>query len=72
MSRLNKTAKQAFYVARKRQGDTSRISETTGYSESHIVNVVSGRRSVNKEIANAMYNLSRRRLTNKSRELNLA
>lgn len=62
MSRLNKTAKQAFYNARKREGDTSRISESTGYSEAHIVNVVAGRRSVPQTVANVMYNISRRRL----------
>lgn len=62
MSRLNKTAKQAFYNARKREGDTSRISEATGYSEAHIVNVVAGRRAVPQTVANVMYNISRRRL----------
>ncbi len=64
MSRLNRTAKQAFYSARKRQGDVTRISESTGYSESHIANVIGGRRSVNQVVANEMYNISRRRLKN--------
>jgi len=60
--RLNSTAKLAFYSARKRSGDVDRLSETTGYSTSHITNVMNGNRSVNPIIANAMYNISRRRL----------
>ena len=59
--RLTSTAKQAFYVARRREGDVSRIAEMSGYSESHVSNIIAGRRSVNPEIANAMYNISRRR-----------
>jgi len=60
--RLNSTAKLAFYSARKRSGDAARLSETNGYSTSHITNVMNGHRSVNPIIANAMYNISRRRL----------
>ena len=60
--RLNSTAKLAFYSARKRTGDVARLSEATGYSTSHITNVMNGNRSVNPIIANAMYNISRRRL----------
>ena len=66
-NKLNRTAKLAFYKARRRQGDNTRLAETTGYSESHISNVTSGTRSVNDTIANAMYNLTRRRT--KSTEL---
>jgi len=60
--RLNSTAKLAFYSARKRSGDVVRLSETTGYSTSHIINVMNGNRSVNPIIANAMYNISSRRV----------
>jgi hypothetical protein len=60
--RLNSTAKLAFYNARRRQGDVTRLSEDTGYSTSHITNVINGNRSVNPTIADAMYNISRRRL----------
>ncbi len=42
-------------------GDGQRISEITGYSESHISNVKAGRRRINSDIANAMYQISRRR-----------
>ena len=63
-SRLNRTAKQAFYVARSRKGDVTRLSENTGYSVSHISNVLAGRRSVNNTIANSMYRMSYRRMKN--------
>jgi hypothetical protein len=61
---LNRSAKQAFYTARKRSGDVTRIAETTGYSTSHISNVMAGRRRINDTIANEMYNVSRRRMKN--------
>ena len=60
MKRLNKTAKMAFYTARKRQGDTTKIAEQSGYSVSHVSNIMAGRRSVNQDVANVMYNISRR------------
>jgi hypothetical protein len=62
MRRLNKTAKMAFYTARKRQGDTTKIAEQSGYSVSHVSNIMAGRRSVNSTVANVMYNISRRRM----------
>jgi hypothetical protein len=61
MNRLNSTAKLAFYNARKREGDTQRIAEMTGYSTSHITNIINGNRNVNDEVANAMYKISARR-----------
>ena len=62
MRKLNRTAKLAFYNARQRQGDTARLAETTGYSTSHVSNIINGNRSVNQDVANAMYNMSRRRM----------
>jgi transcriptional regulator with XRE-family HTH domain len=62
MRKLNRTAKLAFYNARQRQGDTARLAEATGYSTSHVSNIINGRRSVNQDVANAMYNMSRRRM----------
>lgn len=61
MRKLNRTAKLAFYCARQRKGDTTRLAETTGYSVSHVSNIINGHRSVNQEVANAMYSMSRRR-----------
>jgi hypothetical protein len=63
-NKLNSSAKLAFYKARRRQGDNTRLSEATGYSESHLSNVTSGTRRVNDTIANAMYALTRRRTKN--------
>jgi hypothetical protein len=61
---LNRIAKQAFYSARKQKGDAVRIADNTGYSVSHIYNVISGYRNVNDVIANEMYSISRRRMKN--------
>jgi hypothetical protein len=67
--KLNRTAKLSFYNARKRQGDATRIAENTGYSYSHIINVMNGNRSIPQGIADEMYSISRRRLTNRERGL---
>jgi hypothetical protein len=61
---LNRTAKLSFFTHRQRTGDLTRLSEETGYSVSHLSNVTSLRRRVNNDIANAMYNLTRRRIKN--------
>jgi hypothetical protein len=62
--RMNRTAKLCFYNARKRDGDARRIASKTGYSVSHVVNIMNGRRSVNDDIANEMHRLSRHRTKN--------
>jgi hypothetical protein len=59
--KMNSNAILSFFNARKRRGDITRISNKTGYSLSHVSNVVSGRRSVNENLADAMYYISRRR-----------
>lgn len=61
---LNRTAKLAFYKARRRNGDNTRLAEETGYSTSHLSNVTNSVRKVNNTIANAMYMLTRRRTKN--------
>ena len=63
-SKLNRTAKQAFYAARSRKGDVTRLSETSGYSVSHISNVLAGRRSINNMLADSLYRMSYRRMKN--------
>ena len=63
-SRLNKTAKLAFYTARNRQGDTARLAEATGFTTRFVNYVLAGERSVNDTLANAMYSISRRRIKN--------
>ena len=64
MSKLNRTAKLAFYKARERKGDTARLAETTGFTTRFINYVKAGERTVNDVLANAMYSISRRRMKN--------
>jgi len=61
---LNRTAKLSFFTHRQKNGDLTRLSDETGYSVSHLSNVVNRRRRVNTTVANAMYNLTRRRQKN--------
>ena len=61
--RMNRTAILAFYKKRQLRGDNARLSDETGYSESHISNVKAGRRRITNELANAMYYISRRRVS---------
>ena len=61
---LNRTAKLSFFTHRQKQGDVQRLAEETGYSTSHIYNMINGARRVNDTVANAMYNLTRRRMKN--------
>lgn len=61
---LNRTAKLSFFTARKKQGDATRIAENTGYSYSHIVNIMNGNRVIPQSVADEMYNISRGRTTN--------
>jgi hypothetical protein len=62
---MNRTAKLAFFTARKKSGDATHIAENTGYSYSHIVNIMNGHRSVPQPVADVMYNISRKRPTNR-------
>ena len=62
--KMNKTAKLAFYTARKRSGDTQRLAETTGYTTRFVNYVLSGERSVNDILADQMYKMSYRRQKN--------
>lgn len=70
--KLNRTAKQAFFTARRRDGDVNRIAEISGNSQSHVSNIIAGRRIVNQEVADAMYMISRRRLKNTDRQISKA
>ena len=67
---LNRTAKLAFFKARKRQGDVSRLADETGFSSRYVYYTLAGERGVNQDLANAMYNLTSRRM--KNAELGLA
>ena len=59
---LNRTAKLSFFTHRQKTGDLTRLAEETGYSVSHLSKVTNGARRVNDTIANAMYNLTSRRM----------
>ena len=61
---LNRTAKLSYFKARKRSGDVTRISSETGYTERMVYYILAGERKINQIVANAMYNLTRRRLKN--------
>ena len=61
---LNRTAKLAFFKARQRRGDVARVAEDSGYTTRMVYYTLSGERRVNDDIANAMYNLTRRRVKN--------
>ena len=61
---LNRTAKLAFFTHRQRTGDVTRIADETGYSVSHVSNMINGVRKINDTVANAMYMLTRRRQKN--------
>jgi hypothetical protein len=62
--RMNRTAILQFYKARAFYGDVERIAERTGYSKSHISNVIAGRRRITDEMADVMYYISYRRKKN--------
>ncbi len=61
---MNRTAKLAFYQARSRKGDSTRLAEETGFTTRFVNYVKTGERSVNDTLANAMYNIARRRTKN--------
>lgn len=58
---LNRTAKLSFFTHRQKTGDVTRIAETTGYSVSHVSNMINGVRKINNTVTNALYMLTRRR-----------
>lgn len=64
--KLNKTAKLAFYTARKRKGDTKLLSERTGLTTRYINYVLKGERGIGKELAKEMYKMTKRRKKNTS------
>jgi hypothetical protein len=55
---------KATRINRKlRTGDISRVAEATGYSTTHVSDVVSGRR-FNESILNRAYDMTRGRMSN--------
>jgi hypothetical protein len=66
MRKLSNYLKLKVYNARKRRGDIERIEIKTGYSISHISNVLNGKR-VNDEITSVAYKMASKRKINKER-----
>jgi len=64
-ARLNYMQKLANYTGRKRRGDVALIAERTGYSTTHVSDVLGGKYS-NERILNAAYDHARGRKTNLS------
>jgi hypothetical protein len=61
MAKLTNQEKLNFYMERQRKGDIERLAESTGFTTRFVYYVRAGQRNVNEVLANAMYNLSRRR-----------
>jgi hypothetical protein len=61
---MNNTAKLAHFKARRREGDVTLTATKTGYSISHISNMLAGRRTMTPEVANTLYQISSRRNKN--------
>ena len=61
MKKRTTAEKLKHYSSRVRRGDGITLSDKTGYSQSHISNVLNKRRSCPVELANAMYSISAKR-----------
>jgi hypothetical protein len=62
-NKLSTNEKRALYNARKRKGDSIKLSNELPWSNTHIVNVLAGRRE-NNYIIDQAYKLSYRRKEN--------
>ena len=62
--KLSVPAKLAVIRSRKRTYDNAYVAAETGYSESHVCNVLAGRHS-NPRIVNFAYNMARSRARSK-------
>jgi hypothetical protein len=62
-SKISNMAKIASINSRKRTGDVTRVSSRTGYSVSHVSDVLNGH-YVNERIINSAYDLTRGRIQN--------
>lgn len=65
MVKMSNSQKMAYFTSRRQHGDVTTISENTGYSQSHICNVLAGRKTINKTMADGMYTISQGRKRNK-------
>jgi hypothetical protein len=62
-SKISLIAKIASINSRRRTGDVTKVSERTGYSTTHVSDVLNGH-YVNKSIINSAYDMTRGRIQN--------
>ena len=55
---------RATWEDRRRDLDIARVAERTGYSPSHVSNMVNRRRRMNESVAKEFYRISRNRVDN--------
>ena len=60
---LTEFTKVAKFQQKRRRGDLTKLATESGYSVSHVSNVMNGRR-FNSSITSAAYRMANRRLTN--------
>lgn len=60
---LSQVYKIVAFTEAKRRGDVNRIAQETGFSHSHVVNTLRGRRN-NESIVNKAYRIVKDRQTN--------
>jgi hypothetical protein len=60
---LTEITKVAKFQQKRRRGDLTKLATESGYSVSHVSNVMNGRR-FNSSITSAAYRMANRRLTN--------
>ena len=64
MSNLNRTAKLAYFTARKRDGDVKKISEEVGSRTDYVRRMLNGERKINYDVADYAYHMTRNRKRN--------
>ncbi len=64
MKNLNRTAKLAYFNARRRDGDVSEVSSKTGYSTSHTRRMLNAEARINEETATSAFYISHGRTKN--------
>ena len=62
--RMDRYEMRNFWEARRRDGDISRVAERTGFSRSHVGNMVNDRRRLDENVARELRRISRNRTTN--------
>jgi len=64
MKKLSNLQKWFYYIKRKRIEDINYLHMVTGYSKSHLYNIINGNRTLNKYMADTLYLMCFRRKRN--------